>query len=126
MDFMNNKKIYLDKNYKDDSDTKLVLNCLYRNTIANYEEVIEKDLSEFTHEDVINMLNSLGTNSRSRKSDILSFVNQYCTWCISEGKSSINPTLGLNRSEIIKVNARALKNKLYTKDEVYEIVETMM
>lgn len=123
--YLENKETYFDEVYKNDISKPIVRN-LYVYNIAEVENILDKDLCEFTHEDVINLLNSIVTSSWNKKSDIFSFINQYCTWCISKGVSSVNPTLGLSRDNLIKVNKRVLKNKLHTKNETYDTIDLML
>lgn len=120
-DFQLDKVSFLNELY-DNYSTKYSYFNLYNNYIHNFEKVFNKDLMFFSSYEIANAISSCTFISESTKKTLLTFSTQYCEYWRNKGKININPCEGLSYNKSIKNSEKLLKSKLYSKDEILNII----
>jgi integrase len=118
-----NKNTFINETQTEMS-AKINIWSFWKANIRYIEILKNKDLYEFSTQEIINILDTLPTSSWSRKSFALTFINQYCEWaCSVKGLINVNPCLGIDKDEVTKVNRTALENKIISLKEFYQIIK---
>lgn len=127
---------YLNSIYVDDeigTKTKNDYWSLYVNNIHYIEEFKKKDLIEFSSREISDLMGMLVTDSVATKSNIWTFINQYCLWCINRGAKDRNgrviydnPCDGLDRADMVKVNPKLLVSKYRTVRDIDVILKSVI
>ncbi|MBN1076040.1 hypothetical protein DVV91_17095 [Clostridium botulinum] len=120
-DFQLDKISFLNELY-DNYSTKYSYFNLYNNYIHNFEKVFDKDLMFFSSHEIANIISSCTFISESTKKTLLTFSTQYCEYWRNKGKININPCEGLSYNKSIKNSEKLLKSKLYSKEEILNII----
>ncbi|MBZ9693331.1 hypothetical protein [Clostridium sp. M14] len=120
-DFQLDKISFLNELY-DNYSTKYSYFNLYNNYIHNFEKVFDKDLMFFSSHEIANIISSCTFISESTKKTLLTFSTQYCEYWRNKGKININPCEGLSYKKSIKNSEKLLKSKLYSKEEILNII----
>lgn len=120
-DFQLDKISFLNELY-DNYNTKYSYFNLYNNYIHNFEKVFDKDLMFFSSHEIANIISSCTFISESTKKTLLTFSTQYCEYWRNKGKININPCEGLSYNKSIKNSEKLLKSKLYSKEEILNII----
>lgn len=118
------KLTYLNEIYKDDTKgtkTKNTYYTVYKKHIYYLEKASRKDLMEFTKAEIENIFNMALTDSTAVKNSLWTLVNQYLTWCVSKSLISSNVCDLLDGSKLKKIRSKIIKDKYYSKEEVFEI-----
>ena len=123
-EFRLNKLEFLNECYENEK-TRVTYWTLYKTNILIYEQNMNKDLMFFSTEDIHGMLNSLIYSYNTTRDNISSFINNYCRWAEKRGYIKINPMVGLNKNDI-RINSNSfIKNKIYGKNEFYNMIRKM-
>lgn len=88
----------------------------------NYENVINKDLFDFTKEEIMNLYLMFRTKSVFYLSSINTIINHYITWAIERGYSTNKepPTKNIKETDLNACISPIAKNKtIITEDELY-------
>lgn len=135
-DYQKMKIEYLNSIYVDDeigTKTKNDYWSLYVNNIHYIEEFKKKDLIEFSGREISDLMGMLVTDSVATKSNIWTFINQYCLWCINRGVKDRNgrviyenPCDGLDRADMVRVNPKLLMNKYRTVKDIDIILKSII
>ena len=105
--FLKNKEIFLEEVYPN-LETRRSMISNYSSNILYLEKLLNKDLMNFTAEEVESLLLNANGISKGYKSSLYSFINSYCEWCIDNGYININPLSSISASEVIEVNIKQL------------------
>lgn len=105
--FLKNKEIFLEEVYPN-LETRRSMISNYSSNILYLEKLLNKDLMNFTSEEVESLLLNANGISKGYKSSLYSFINSYCEWCIDNGYLNINPLSSISASEVIEVNIKQL------------------
>ena len=105
--FLKNKEIFLEEVYPN-LETRRSMISNYSSNILYLEKLLNKDLRNFTAEEVESLLLNANGISKGYKSSLYSFINSYCEWCIDNGYININPLSSISASEVIEVNIKQL------------------
>ena len=105
--FLKNKEIFLEEVYPN-LETRRSMISNYSSNILYLEKLLNKDLMNFTVEEVESLLLNANGISKGYKSSLYSFINSYCEWCIDNGYININPLSSISASEVIEVNIKQL------------------
>lgn len=122
--FQLDKIVWLNNTYADEI-TKKPLWSVYNNNIHDFEVAKNKDLKDFTSDEVISMLNSFIYALESTMGTIKLFVNKYFEYWIEKGHISVNPLAGVESMKSLKSSKRLLQTKLYDMDEFYTLLREM-
>ncbi|MGL5328746.1 MAG: hypothetical protein ACRDD7_05725 [Peptostreptococcaceae bacterium] len=125
IEFYNRKLEYINEVYENE-DSKIIIENLYKKYVMMFEDVKCKDVCYFTASEIADVVRGVPTTSYSLKSDVFSFINQYLNWAISKEYITLNPCATLDRDEIIKLNKRAIKEKLVGRDEFFARCEKLL
>jgi hypothetical protein len=122
-----NKNTFLNEYYTNENiDTKIVYYAMWKGAIQYIEEMKMKDLYQFSPDEIADLIISSPTTSRPRKESLFNFVKQYCDWAFSKELINVNPTDGLNREELVKINEKAIKRKVMGLNEFYDLCYSMI
>ncbi|NFH01582.1 hypothetical protein FC831_15165 [Clostridium botulinum] len=116
------KKVSFLNEIYDNYSTKHSYFNVYNNYIHSFETVFDKDLMFFSSREIANMISSFTFISESTKKTLLTFSTQYCEYWRNKGKINLNPCEGLSYKKSIKKSEKLLKSKLYSKDEIMNII----
>ena len=116
-----NKLEYLNSMYDNISSLSTIWS-IYRSFVHPIEKIKQKDLMNFSSEEIEGIVATLISYSEDMKRGLMSFIVQYCKYCYSKGLIVINPTDTINKKEIVKANKKAQHKKFMNLDEVYDIV----
>ena len=129
--FLKNKEIFLEEVYPN-LETRRSMISNYSSNILYLEKLLNKDLMNFTAEEVESLLLNANGISKGYKSSLYSFINSYCEWCIDNGYININPLSSISASEVIEVNIKQLMkgymglNQFYNALRVLESKSTIL
>lgn len=122
-----NKNTFLNEYYTNENiDTKIVYYAMWKGAIQYIEEMKMKDLYQFSSDEIADLIISSPTTSRPRKESLFNFAKQYCDWAFSKELINANPTDGLNREELVKINEKAIKRKVMGLNEFYDLCYSMI
>lgn len=119
MKFKQNKITFLKDNYNE--VTGEIYYNVWKSFIAEYEDIRNKDVSEFTPEEIEGLVINVPSSSANTKNNVLSFINIYCEWAVMRGLININPCSAIDTDKIIKVNAKRVKSNLYSLEQTYRV-----
>lgn len=122
--FQLDKITWLNNTYKDEI-TKKPLWSSYNNNVHDFEVAKNKDLKDFSRDEVISMMNSFIYAMPTTVGTIKAFVNGYFDYWVEKGEITINPLLGEKSLKGFKVNKKLLATKLYDMDEFYKLLRQM-
>jgi len=120
------KQLYLDSLPIYDTENPKTVFISNFNIISKYEHLFQKDISEMSLPQLLNVLSMTAPAGYTAKSIKLSFYKDYIDWCIKNGKTAKNVNLldevtakDINSSLAIK--SQRIKNK----NHLNEILETV-
>lgn len=122
--FEQNVDTFLTENYSNEN-TKLIYKNLWEKVIKDYEIIKNKELYNFTKEELEALVMAVPTSATSRKTNILSFITIYCEWACSKGLINISPAINLDLEKLSKVNKKMLKKQMYSLDYVYRLCQEL-
>lgn len=118
------KESYLNDPFcKYDINTKPLISRYFKNS-EKIEVQFEKDICDFTMDEVIKLLKSFDSRSRNTIILIMSYFNDYFKWCLKEGFVQNNNIINFYEKKIMEpflkeiVPLEFLENKYITKDEL--------
>lgn len=123
--FKTNKKTFLEDNY-DNEKTRTTYARLFK-LFVGFEESLNKDLCNFSRDELLNSLSLIETYSKRTINTIDSLMTNYMAWATQRG---VNPT-GLNPMQSISVkehleqniNTNLLSKRFLTREDLYNIVK---
>lgn len=122
--FEANKINFLEENYSNEI-TKTIYYNIWDSTISYLEEIKQKDLYEFTSEEIQELMSTIPTASTSHKGNVTSFISNYFEYCIEKGFANTNPIQSLDRNMLTKVNSKVIKNKMMSKRQLHKLCVKM-
>lgn len=102
----------------------LNLKIAFRNA-SSYEEMLERDIYDWSAKDAVNFYKTLGTSSLERLSNYNSFYKRYCNWCIQNDlvQNHQNSFLLINNEILMTcINKRDFKGKSISEDELKKMI----
>lgn len=117
-----NKNTFLTDIYDNIDTMKTSYNTLKKNVIS-IEKVKEKDLMNFSIEELINLMQTMSTPSVNTKERMYHLIDTYLDWCVSKGYIGLNGMKGLSKDELCKVNKMMVNYKLISKQELFDLCE---
>lgn len=123
--FQKNKLNYLNEVY-DNERTQEVYWGVFQRYIHYHEVNKNKDLYSFSSSEIEDLLLSIPTSSTRTKRAAWTAICKYLDWATNRGYNStgINPCKDIKIESVLKINRKALAKKVYSKDEIYNIVNT--
>lgn len=119
--YLNNKIEYLSENY---SNRRTVVTYwqLFKKFILQVETDLNKDLYEFTTEEIKDMIIAIPTSSLRIKSSIARLASLYIDWALKivKLKQGTNPFDNINIKDITIVNRKSLKDEYISIDKTLE------
>lgn len=122
--FETNKETFLNELY-DNPNTKEVYYDLWMSCIKFIEENKQKDLYNFTSDEIEGIIKTVPTTSSDRRSNVFSLINLYCEWAVSKGLINVNPCIAIDRQEIVKINHKSIKKKMMSLNEAYRLCQRL-
>ncbi|MBC5629475.1 hypothetical protein H8S20_11300 [Clostridium sp. NSJ-6] len=119
-----NKNDFLNDFYKN-SSTKQVEYYLYNSSIFYVEKIKGIDLSEFTTDEIKDIIEAVPTSSKGQQNRVFKFINQYCKWRVDKGFITLNPCDNIDRNDFT-TNVKALKTKVIGLDKFWSMINLMM
>lgn len=104
-----------------------IKNALYK--ANDIEETIEKDLFDFTPEEIKQVLIHANSKSIAGVRNILSYLNGYVNWAIGKGyrNNALNPIINIDTSNESLMEYIDKSRKIYyTNEEIDQIIETLL
>lgn len=124
------KKRYLNSDmFKYDDKTKVVIERVFE-TLSDTEMQKDKDLSEFIHPQVVDLLKNVNSTSKNYLRLISNICFEYTNWCKIEGYIDRN-NINYYDSNITKIiiddliPLRMIENKFFTKEYVLDILDKL-
>lgn len=117
-----NKNTFITSIYDNEQTMKTSYNALKKNVIS-MELVKNKDLMNFSIEELINLMNTMSTTSFNTKHRMYHLIDTYLDWCVSKGYIGLNGLKGLSKEELCKVNKMMASYKLMSKEELFKLCE---
>jgi integrase len=116
-----NKELFL-KEYLEDDNTRISY-CVFMNQIAKHETLIDKDLADWSSEDILDYFANEMTNSHTSMRSEFSIAKQYCNWSVARGinRNKTNPfaTLSFKKDILTMLNLKNYKDKFLTEEQVW-------
>lgn len=122
--FETNKETFLNELY-DNPTTKEIYYDLWVSCIKFIEENKQKDLYNFTSDEIEGIIQTVPTTSSNRRANVFAFINLYNEWAVSKGLININPCIAIDREKIVKINHKAIKKKMMSLDETYKLCQKL-
>lgn len=117
-----NKNTFIRSLYDNEQTMKTSFNALKKNVI-NMEVIKNKDLMNFSIEELINLMNSIPTSSVNTKERVYHLIDNYLDWCVSKGFIGLNGLKGLSKEELCKVNKTMASYKVMSKEDLFKYCE---
>ena len=117
-----NKNTFLTSIYDNEDTMKTSYNTLKKNVIS-LEMVKNKDLMNFSIEELMNLMQTLPTSSVNTKNRLYDLIDIYLDWCVNKGYIGLNGLKGLAKEEVCKVNKSMVNLKLISKKELFRLCE---
>lgn len=117
-----NKNTFIKDIYDNIDTMKASYNTLKKNVVS-LEIVKNKDLMNFSIEELINLMQTLPTASVNTKNRLYDLIDIYLDWCVDKGYIGLNGMKGLSKEELCKVNKLMINNKLISKEELFKLCE---
>ena len=117
-----NKNTFITSIYDNEQTMKTSYNALKKNVVS-MELVKNKDLMNFSIEELINLMNTMPTSSVNTKERVYHLIDTYLDWCVSKGYIGLNGLKGLSKEELCKVNKMMVNYKLMSKEELFKLCE---
>ena len=120
------KETYFDLLRKENPQIVYNIQYLFKHT-APIEESWGKDLCDFTVPEILKLASTFNAASTSALSKNFSIFRRYATWCCNNKLSidNINHFQEVSKDDFIPYVNQS-KNAVYSKEELYEIIETFM
>lgn len=116
-----NKELFL-KEYLEDDLTRTSY-CVYLNLVGKHELMIEKDLADWSADDILNFFANQMTTSHSSLRAQFSISKQYCNFCVGRGINTTGTnkfaTLSFKKDVLPMLNMKHYENKFLTEEQVW-------
>lgn len=124
--FINNKKIFLDDIDFSENTKNRYYSVLTNDVIAITETNKDKDLYDFTSEEISTIISTMATTKSRTQIQAMSVINRYINHAIERGwlTSGINPCDALRRDDI-KRNRQSAKSTYIPLDEFYSFIKKL-
>lgn len=124
--FQRQKIDWLDSNKEYSEATKRTYWVLINNNVCPAEKKKNKDLYDFTNEEIEEMLSKIESNNIKTVTILKSIITSYINWSIEEGYKLIkNQDGSFDKSKLFKSFRVQLAVQYKTLDEFYEILEEL-
>ena len=122
--FEQQKQIYFDEIYKNNSSKATIYN-IYKKNILNWELILNKDLYEFDIAQLDELISSIPSSSIHIKASVYSFCNQYLNYCISKRIISMNNIKALDRNLYCEISQKLASSKLISYKQFWDMIQLM-
>ncbi|MGL4573098.1 MAG: hypothetical protein ACRCVJ_18810 [Clostridium sp.] len=119
---MNLFKEYLDETTKSEN-SKRTYEYDYKSYVEPYQNAHRKNIVDFNEDDVIEIINSVVSASRSTKYKIFMMIKGFEQWAIERGfNHSYNPCDNIDFDEVVNINKSMLISKYMTRGMFKNII----
>lgn len=96
----------------------------YNNFVEMFEKAKSKGLENFNEDDVIEIINSMPTSSRTVKYKMFKMIEQFEEWALQRGfNHSYNPCTNIDFNKVVEINKSILESKYIDLEEAYKVCE---
>lgn len=114
--------------YLEESDLADITKTSYRYDYNNFIEMFElaknKGLQDFNEDDIIEIINSMPTSSRTVKYKMFKMIEQFEEWALERGfNHSYNPCTNIDFNKVVEINKSMLESKYISMEDSYNVCE---
>lgn len=124
--FQKNKVQWLQDNDQYSDVTKRTYWVIINNNIHYAEKEINRDLYDFTKDQITIAINSIIYTSLKTNTSLVSIVSNYINWAIENGyRKGENPCKDIDKSEMQRSHAKMIKKTYITLEEFFELLNNL-
>lgn len=96
----------------------------YSNFVEMHEKSKNKGLEDFNEDDIIEVINSIPSSSRTVKYKMFKMIEQFEEWALQRGfNHSYNPCTNIDFNKVVEINKSILESKYIDLEDAYDICE---